>query len=216
MNYFEKEEIKKDLGTVQSKVINALYPIANVITAELLTETYISNKMKTITQSIEEACVSARNTAEKYRRLYPHEEKLELPNTTVSDIAGTIELTAEGWIHIKLNSLLPHCKYKNDAYLSHTLSRLLHGFEEPLPKYEKAFLAIVEYCEFDGRRVFDQDNKAWKMIPNAIKGLIVEDDDQFHLDVGLFTKRSPELACHIYILSEKQICDFMKQLSKSL
>ena len=52
----------------------------------------------------------------------------------------------------------------------------------------QGILAIVEYCDYDNREVYDQDNKSWKMIPNAIKGRVVKDDEQFRLDIGLFSK----------------------------
>lgn len=213
---FEKDNIKKDLTNVQSKVIGIMQVISKVMIEPVYTKTYLSENMESIIYRAEDACISARNTVEKYRYLYRDDEKVKRYSKAVSEISGMIELTEEGWIHIKLNSLLPHCKYRNNPYLSQTLSGLLHGFDKPLPKFEKAFLAIVEYCEYDGRRVFDQDNKGWKIIPNAIKGLVVEDDDQFHLDIGLFTKRSPELVCHIYILPEKQLYEFTKQLSENL
>ena len=42
----------------------------------------------------------------------------------------------------------------------------------------KAILIIDEHCDLKNHQVFDQDNKGWKAIPNALKGLLVEDDDQ--------------------------------------
>ena len=35
--------------------------------------------------------------------------------------------------------------------------------------------------------MFDQDNKGWKAIPNALKGLVVEDDDQQSLELALLS-----------------------------
>lgn len=40
------------------------------------------------------------------------------------------------------------------------------------------------------------------MIPNAIKGRVVEDDEQFKIDIGLFSKISDTPACHIYVIPE--------------
>lgn len=51
-------------------------------------------------------------------------------------------------------------------------------------------------------------NKSWKMIPNAIKGRVVEDDEQFKIDIGLFSKISDTPACHIYVIPETQLVDF--------
>ncbi len=61
-------------------------------------------------------------------------------------------------------------------------------------------LVIDEHCDVDFRRVFDQDNKAWKAIPNALKGYVFDDDDQFTLSVSLISKRSKEDCCHIYVM----------------
>ena len=47
---------------------------------------------------------------------------------------------------------------------------------------------------------YDPDNKGWKAIPNAIKGVLVDDDDQYSLEIALLSRRSAVTACHIYIL----------------
>jgi hypothetical protein len=127
----------------------------------------------------------------------------------IPDLAGGIEVTPGGWVHITLNALLPHCKYKTSDYLKDTIIRLLDCCGYELPKYENAFLAIVEHCGHDNRNAFDNDNKAWKQIPNALKGRLFPDDDQFHLSIGLFAELSPETACHIYVLPIENASDFM-------
>lgn len=216
MNKADNDLVKSDLKAVQEKAISTIQAILKIMMAEVFTPRYLENKMNDIIQCAEDTCISARNAYEKYNRLYPYEEKLKLKQKTATQTAGEIELTAEGWVHIRLNSLLPHCKYKNNTYLFDTLKRLFEEFEKPLPRFDKAFMAIVEYCDYDSRRVYDQDNKGWKMIANAIKGRLIEDDDQFHLDIGLFAKYSQDLACHIYILPEINLNDFMYYLSRNL
>lgn len=216
MNKSDNDLVKSDLKLVQEKAISTIQAISKVMMAEVFTPKYLKNKMNDIIECSEDTCVAARNVYEKYNGIYPYEDKLKLTQKTVTQIAGEIELTAEGWVHILLNSLLPHCKYKNNTYLFDTLKRLLEEFENPLPRFDKAFMAIVECCNYDSRRVYDQDNKGWKMIANAIKGRLIEDDDQFHLDIGLFAKYSQDLACHIYILPEVNLNDFMYYLSRNL
>lgn len=76
--------------------------------------------------------------------------------------------------------------------------------------------AIKRMKEYGNREVFDQDNKSWKMIPNAIKGRVVKDDEQFRLDIGLFSKISEIPSCHIYVIPHRQLSDFMYYLSKDL
>ena len=113
-------------------------------------------------------------------------------------------------------SPIRNCGYKTNSYIQDTLTRLLEECDKPLPMFDKAFLAIVEYCDYDNREVYDQDNKSWKMIPNAIKGRVVKDDEQFRLDIGLFSKISDTPACHIYVIPQTQLSEFMNYLSNDL
>lgn len=73
---------------------------------------------------------------------------------------------------------------------------------------DQALLVIDEHCDIDARRVYDQDNKGWKAISNAIKGRLVADDDQYSLGVCLLSERSSEEACHIYLLPLQDAGDF--------
>lgn len=216
MNKADNDLVKSDLKAVQEKAISTIQAISKIMMAEVFTPKYLENKMNDVIECSEDTCVAARNVYEKYSRIYPSEDKLKRSPKTVTQAAGEIEITAEGWVHIRLNFLLPHCKYKNNTYLFDTLKRLLEEFEKPLPKFDKAFMAIVEYCDYDSRRVYDQDNKGWKMIANAVKGRLIEDDNQFQLSIGLFSKKSSELSCHIYVLPEHNLSDFMFYLSENL
>ena len=54
------------------------------------------------------------------------------------------------------------------------------------------------------------------MIPNAIKGRVVKDDEQFRLDIGLFSKISDTPACHIYVIPQTQLSEFMDYLAHDL
>ncbi len=46
-------------------------------------------------------------------------------------------------------------------------------------------LIIDEHTAMEGRHIFDQDNKGWKAVSNAIKGRLIPDDDQHTLAVAL-------------------------------
>ncbi len=127
------------------------------------------------------------------------------------EIAGALELHSDRWMHIKLETLLPHCKYESPAYLKDTLKRLMDVFEKKgskLPSFEQAVLVIDEHSQVDGRHVYDQDNKGWKAIPNALKGRVIDDDDQYHLGVVMLSKPSPENVTHITILHPQDLPDF--------
>jgi hypothetical protein len=67
---------------------------------------------------------------------------------------------------------------------------------------------IDEHCNVESRTVYDQDNKGWKAIPNALKGRVIKDDDQFTLSVHLTSTYSAETACHIYLLPQSEVGDF--------
>ena len=132
---------------------------------------------------------------------HPHPAPGRLMKAPIA-YAGSIGMTEYGWLHIELNNLLPHCRFSTPEYLHDTLARLLRGYAavHRLPHFEKAFLAIEEWSDIPTRSVYDPDNKGWKAIPNAIKGVLVDDDDQYSLEIALLSKQSAVTACHIYIL----------------
>ena len=127
------------------------------------------------------------------------------------EIAGHVEILCEDWLHICLNTLLPHCRFQSPNWLTDTIRRLLDLYEaqgKPLPRYKRALLVIDEHSSIGGRHVFDQDNKGWKAVSNALKGRVIEDDDQYTLNVALVSKMSKETACHITLLEQRDAADF--------
>ena len=201
------DTLKKELKYVQETLIRSIQASKS--------EQVIDKKLGDILDTIESACVTARCVIDRYRVMQPFSENGK-KEKIISKVVGEIEVTAEGWLHIKLNTLLPNCRYKTNSYIQDTLTRLLEECDKPLPMFDKAFLAIVEYCDYDNREVYDQDNKSWKMIPNAIKGRVVKDDEQFRLDIGLFSKISDTPACHIYVIPQTQLSEFMDYLAHDL
>lgn len=116
---------------------------------------------------------------------------------------GRVEIDENGWLHIVLDTLLPHCKRGTSPWLRDTLVRLLYGYKQnggQLPHFERAMLIINEHCNIKSRQVYDQDNKAWKVIPNILKGLVIDDDDQFSLGVALVSTVDDTPACHIHVM----------------
>lgn len=139
------------------------------------------------------------------------EEPKGKPALRPSKVTGKIEVNQFGWVHITLNTLLPNCRYRTPEFLQETISRLLQSYTRtkgPLPWFEKALLVINEHCDLRNRQVFDQDNKGWKAIPNAIKGVVVPDDDQFTLELALLSTLDRMPSCHIYILPAEEAGDF--------
>ena len=106
------------------------------------------------------------------------------------ETAGFVERFGYGWLHIQLNTLLPHCRYQTSDWLSDTIRRLLDEYEaggSELPFFKEAMLVIDEHCGIKGRHIFDQDNKGWKAVSNAIKGRLIPDDDQHTLALALLS-----------------------------
>ena len=44
--------------------------------------------------------------------------------------AGFVETFGYGWLHIQMNTLLPHCRYQTPEWLSDTIRRLLDEWEQ--------------------------------------------------------------------------------------
>lgn len=154
-------------------------------------------------QKMEKACIDLRNISEKLR---PPISAVKSPYdcSHYEEIYGEVFMSYENRIQIRLNALLPHCKFAGGTqYVSDTISRLLDGFEMAggkLPCYDRAFVAITEHCNFSTAAVFDNDNKGFKGVINALKGRLFKDDNQFELSLGLFNVIDEETYCDIYIM----------------
>lgn len=128
---------------------------------ELLTSTEMGRQPTNLLAYLESAVLLARRMAEGQPQL-PIHQSARSPAWPVTEIAGSIETNEFGWLHITLNTLLPHCRFKTPAYLSDTITRLIEGHQAKggrVPFFRKAILIIDEHCDLKNRQVFDQDNK---------------------------------------------------------
>lgn len=130
-------------------------------------------------------------------------------------ITGSIEVTREGWLHIRLDTLLPNRKYSSVSHINEAVYNLLEQYEGDLPYFEKALLVIDEHSNGQTRRVYDNDNKAWKAIPNAMKGLLFADDDDRTLSFLLMTTESARSECHIYLIPLEDGARFINRRFKT-
>ena len=93
----------------------------------------------------------------------------------------------------------------------------MDGYEacgKSLPFYSRAMLVIDEHTGIGGRHIYDQDNKGWKAVSNAIKGRLIPDDDQHTLAVTLLsTKTEGNECCHITLLPIEDAHDFFSERS---
>ena len=93
----------------------------------------------------------------------------------------SVQITREGWTRIRLNTLLQSNRQYVTGYIESTLLQMLHEHRlggGNLPWYERAFVVITEHTDKRrSDRTFDPDNKEWKCILNALKGVLFEDDN---------------------------------------
>ena len=82
--------------------------------------------------------------------------------------------------------------------------------------FKQMLLVIDEHSDVDGRHVFDQDNKGWKAVSNALKGLVIDDDDQYHLSVHMMSSRSAENVCHISLVLPESAEEFFQFHQKGI
>lgn len=166
-----------------------------------------NNLLEVALQQQEMACIEMRRLYEQLRSS-EREENTRTAKGKISEIYGEISVTPEGWVHIKLNSLLPHCRVVSGTqFVSDSLLRLLNEISfdgVKLPFFRKAFLGIIEFCPRDVSDVFDHDNKGFKAVQNVLKGRLFPDDDCFELSLGLFTELREESCCHIYVLPDDE------------
>ena len=136
--------------------------------------------------------------------------KQELPT-------GSIEIAGCGWVHMKINTLLPHCRYQSPEWLSDTIRYLLTKYMTVTDlhvRFKRMMLVIDEHSNIHDRHVFDQDNKGWKAVSNALKGLVIEDDDQYHMSVVLMSQESNENVCHISLVFPEAAGEFFSMHMK--
>ena len=159
--------------------------------------------------SFEAATVELRRLCERHMSgVESFGKKAVIP---MREITGSVELIEYQWLRIRVNTLLPSAAYQVPLWLSDTIRRLLDEYESggrSLPYYKNALMVIEEHSDIVGRKVFDQDNKGWKTISNAIKGRLIPDDDQYTLGVALLSSRSGENVCNITLLDSADAADF--------
>ena len=173
----------------------------------------VAKALDKISSQFESGVVMLRNLCEKNHPGSVHKGKK--PVLGRIGISGKAEVNTYGWLHIELSVLLPNCRYQTPEYLKDTVTRLLDECErrgQAIPRYDDAMMVIDEHCDIDSRKVFDQDNKGWKAIPNALKGRAFKDDDQFTLGIALISTRSAKPACHVYLFPRYDTGDFFSLL----
>lgn len=205
-------DFKKDMARIQELVGSAFTATGGLVALAdggTMNDAKLQKTLETAAGDFERAVLELRMLCERHSPgVGGYGKRPELPALCVT---GHVERLGCNWLHITLNTLLPHCRFQPPEWLSDTIRRLLDRYEQnyKLPFYpEPALLVIEEHCGVEGRRVFDQDNKGYKAVSNALKGRLIPDDDQFTLNVALLSVPSPENNCHIYLLELADAPDF--------
>lgn len=209
------EPFKETLSDLQGDTIKIIQRLSRMLMSNSQSANVIGRQMDEYLCELENLCVRSRTVVEKYRPPSVT-ESINKVNDNIENICGSIEITDNGWLHITLHTLLPNCKYRISNYIGDTIGRLIQNCGYKLPYFEKAFMAIVEYCNYENHNALDNDNKGWKMIPNALKGSVIEDDSQFVLSVGLFAEMSEDIRCEIYVMPPEDGSLFMEMLSSGM
>ena len=205
---------KEDVTRIQSLISDAFTEtggLAALANGGVMNQEKLQRELEQTTEKFEQAALELRVLAEKnspgvgsYGRR-PHLPPIE--------ITGSVNIIEYSWLHIRLNTLLPHCRFQTPNWLSDTIRRLLDDFERSggtLPYFKSgAILCIDEYSSIESRTVYDQDNKGWKAVSNTLKGRIFPDDDQYTLGVMLLSRKSAENATHITVMDASSAGDFL-------
>ena len=204
-----RESIQK-IQTIAHDAYRASSQAATLLNEQGFSSEVLANSLEQTASQMEHAAVELRALCEScLPELLTIGRKPVLPSL---DVAGSISVNEFGWLLIELNTLLPHCRFSTPVWLTDTITRLLDQHERrqgKLPMLDRALLVIEEFCDLDSRNVFDNDNTGFKAVSNAIKGRLVEDDDQFTLSVCLLSQRfSGARSCHIYVLPLSEAGDF--------
>lgn len=135
-----------------------------------------------------------------------------LPNFTTTDTAGgLIDFTGNGWLYIQLKTLLPSTRNNiGKKAIFDTITSLLDyhcGHYGSLPYFDKAFIGIIEHHKTGSKPIiFDHDNKSFQAVPNALKGRVFSDDNQFQMSLGLFSTMNSDIEySEIYVLPMSDI-----------
>lgn len=205
-------DMKQDMARIQELIGTAFAQTGGLVALAdggMMSPEKLQQTLEQTMENFERSTLELRRLCEQYSPgVGGYGNRARVP---AREVTGYVEMLCEDWLHIRLNTLLPHCRFQPPGWLTDTIRRLLDHYETQgkiLPRYKRALLVIDEHSSIGGRHVFDQDNKGWKAVSNALKGRVIEDDDQYTLNVALMSIMSKEAACHITLLEQRDAADF--------
>lgn len=215
MNSFQKDmkRIQKLVGSAYNKT-GSLLALAD---GGQMSQKKLEQTLEQTAGFFEKAALEIRQLCERYAPgSFSFGRK---PSAPLEMPTGHVNLAGCGWVHIQLDTLLPHCRYESPVWLSDTIRYMLIKYMTVTDfslRFKRMLLVIDEHSSMPGRHVYDQDNKGWKAVSNALKGLVIEDDDQYHLSVVLLSQQSCENICHISLVLPESAEDFFHMRQKGL
>lgn len=135
-------------------------------------------------------------------RLVPHS----------AEVTGAMKVTRAGWTVIRLDTLLQNARHRTTGYIENSILELLkqwRGSGGVLPWYRHAFVIIAEHTDRKGGNIYDPDNREWKAVTNALKGVLFEDDDQFTVSLILDTIPDGKGYTEITVLPYHEVATYL-------
>ena len=212
------EDFRNDVLAMREYLLNAVKAadqLKALSEGAPMSSASMQQTLEKVSSQFEYAVLGLRRICERYCAGVGGYPKLSLTET--EHPTGKVEIVNGRWVRVTLNTLLPHCRFYSPAWLSDTIRRMLDEYEhdhDRLPFFPKAVLVIEEACSIGGRRIFDQDNKGWKAVANAVKGWLIPDDDQFSLSIALRSVFSDENCCRILIGPEDETPEIIKNCQR--
>ncbi len=214
------DDYRNDVLTMREYLLNALKAsdqLKAVAEGAPMSLPSMQQTLEIVSGQFEYAVLEMRKICDRYAPGiggYPRKRLIRTEHPT-----GDVVLVDGRWVQITLNTLLPHCRYQSPAWLADTIRRMLDEYEHEhgrLPCFPKAVLVIEESCAIGGRHIFDQDNKGWKAVSNAIKGRLIPDDDQFSLGLVLLSVFSEKTRCRITLLPAEDAAEYLLRRKEGL
>ena len=207
-------EFKKDMIQIQQLIANAFTDSGSLVAVSdggQMSRERLQRTLEQVMDKMEQATLSMRLLCEKYSPGCGGYGSR--PTIPAREVTGSVDRIGSAWLHITLRTLLPHCRFQTPGWLVDTLRRLLDDYEAAgsvIPCYrEGAVLFLDEHSSMAKRQIYDQDNKGWKAVSNAIKGRLIPDDDQFSLGLVLLSVFSGENRCRITLLPAEDAAEYL-------
>ena len=135
--------MRKDVAGMMSQITDAYHQLGNL--AAQTDPEKIQRALERTASQTERAALAVRKLCEKHSPgVGGYGSRPVLPQM---EATGFVETLGYGWLHIQLNTLLPHCRYQPSDWLSDTIRRLLDEYEaggSELPYFKRAMLVIDE------------------------------------------------------------------------